>query len=454
MARSRPTHSTPSSSAIADALGPIQVDADQLPLISEALTKRWPSVVRYQRHVDPQSLPFVLEPIDWYDLAGKTAADEPCRPSKQLAYASGEYYLQDAGSLLALAAAGADTDSLSSGLNIADLCASPGGKASALLEAIGDNGFLLANEPIRSRLPALQYNLARLGSDRYVISSLDPEKLADQLSGQFDLVVVDAPCSGQALMSRGRQSQSALSPRQIEHSAVRQNRILDAAVRLLSPGGRLVYSTCTFAHAENEAQVERLIAGGNVEAKPVERLTEYQSESTACYRLWPHRHRCAGSFAASVINCRPLEEASRHRLRKSSVRAPKEFQEWFPALESTTRLIQFDSVIIGIPADAPLWAESVAVQGPELAHRTGQTWKPSHAAALNTMSHRMPLHSIEIDQALACQFVSGQPIPCDQRGWRVVRYGGRPLGWVKGDSRTGKNHLPTAARSNIDPARQ
>ena len=100
-------------------------------------------------------------------------------------------------------------------------------------------------------------------------------------------------------MSRGKQNPSALSTHQISHSASRQQRILEAAVKLVRDGGQLVYSTCTFAEAENEAQIRLLIEQGVATPKPVTSLQELETDP-GCYRCWPHLHRCAGSFAASL----------------------------------------------------------------------------------------------------------------------------------------------------------
>jgi NOL1/NOP2/fmu family ribosome biogenesis protein len=354
--------------------------------------------------------------------------------------------------LLALAACGADgplpAADAAGEILVCDLCAAPGGKATALLEMLGNRGFLLANEPIRSRVPPLSYNLARTGSDRYAVSSMDPDALADRLAGQFDLVLVDAPCSGQALLARGRQSAAALTSRQILHSAARQRRILSAAVRLTRPNGRLIYSTCTFAEAENEQQMQLLVEQNAVNPYPVDRLESYQCQA-ACYRLWPQRHQCAGSFTASmqvVSGDSASWSAGRRPRRKQTAKPPADLRRWFAVDEEQLRLDSREAAILGWPADAPEWLERIAMGGPELMHRTGQTWKPSHAAALRRVDRARSLRSIEVDDATAKEFLSGRPIPCHSTGWQVVRHQGRPLGWIKAGSGIGKNHLPQAAR--------
>ncbi len=408
-----------------------------------ALNQRHPTALRHRRDVLVENLPLSTQPIPWYEL-GRRPLDEVPRLSRFLAYAAGDYYIQDAGSMLALAVSGAETTALHGKL-ICDLCAAPGGKATALVEAIGDSGFVLANEVIGSRIGPLQLNLARTGSDRYAVSNLDPESLADRLGGQFDLVLVNAPCSGQAMLGRGKQKTASLSAKQIGHSAIRQNRILDAATRLVRDGGRLVYSTCTFAEAENEAQVSRLIESTIASPESNDALVNYES-TKGCYRLWPHQHGCAGAFAASMRIVGGASIDGKHRKSQSESSLPDVLDTWFETGLQGLRVHPCDSIIYGWPSDAPSWVDALAVAGPELAHRVGQTWKPSHAAALRQTERARPIQTIQIDSQQANKFMRGEAVECQGKGWYVVHWGDRPLGWIKADGAIGKNHLPKSAR--------
>ncbi|QEF97422.1 Ribosomal RNA small subunit methyltransferase F [Stieleria maiorica] len=437
--------------SLAAALGTVAISAEEFAAFSAALLSRHRNALRYRSEIDRPDISLPVRPVDWYSL-GYQCTDPDVRPSRTLDYAAGDYFIQDAGSMLALAACQADAVPERNRL-ICDLCAAPGGKSSALLESIGD-GFLLANEPIKSRIAPLAYNLARTGIDRYAISSLDPEVLHTRLGGVFDLVLADVPCSGQALLGRGKQSLAAVSPAQIEHSALRARRILAAAIGLLRPGGRLVLSTCTFAEAENESQVRWLLDKDGMAPEPIDRLAEYASDDSGCsYRLWPHRHRCAGSFAASLrsdigaaVAAEPASGKKRKR-REKPERLPDELGDWFGTAPQRSQVA--GAVIRCLPEDAPSWAESISVAGPELAYRTGQTWKPSHEASLRRSGALRGVQSIEVDDSTARQYLSGQPIACGQTGWCVVRHRGRPLGWVKASRGTGKNHLPVAARMDV-----
>lgn len=449
---------------LASAIGNVSVPGS-IGQLAEAMTVPRQNVLRCRREIQVADLPVPTDPVPWYVLArrplshrrlshgasSRKPAHDTLQPSRTLPYAAADFYLQDAGSLLALAACDADTSSVRD-LVICDLCAAPGGKASALVEAVaGGGGFVLANETIHSRLGALGFNLARTGSDQYAISNLDPQSLADRLGGAFDLVLVDAPCSGQALLGRGKQNLSSLTSKQIEHSAARQRRILDAATRLLRKDGRLIYSTCTFAEAENESQALRLTSTGQLQTEPIPRLSclgEDSQTSEGCYRLWPHRHDCAGSFAASMKRIEANQSVWKPvRKRRRDPPIPTDLTQWYGPLQ-TTRIYQRDSVVFGWPGEAPPWVEEVAVAGPELAHRVGQTWRPAHAAALRRGARSGDRASISVDAGLAQAYLRGEPIPTSRSGWHVVAWKGRPLGWIKGTGGHGKNHLPKAARVN------
>ncbi|MCM2372806.1 methyltransferase RsmF C-terminal domain-like protein [Aporhodopirellula aestuarii] len=478
--------------------GEIRLPDEELTILCDAIVARHENVLRLRRdaidsvgeRLGDETPP---DPVPWYPLAIHPP-ENIARPSRSIDYASGEYYLQDAGSLLALAAAEADTDQLRGKL-ICDLCAAPGGKASALLEAIDEpyrpgpdippRGFLLANEPIRSRVAPLAYNLARTGSDQYAVTSENPEALADKFPELFDFVLVDAPCSGQAMMARGKQSPSAVQASHIALNADRQNRILTAAERLLRPGGTIVYSTCTFAIDENEGQVRFMIEQLGLNASPMQRLEPFLTELSDCpapdalrcsYRLWPHRNPCAGSFAARLSkpvstsndpidgdvsdhddpeNDRDRIDASWRRSTTSRSRddamVPRDAVEQLPFLirvdDERYRFVLRDWIIEGNPPDAPDWVSEPCVFGPEVAHRTGTTWKPSHAAALRRTSAIADVECIEVDDETALKYLAGETIPAtEQTGWLVVRHRGRPLGWIKSDGRIGKNHLARFAR--------
>lgn len=425
--------------------------ADELSALAAAMTMRPPKAVRPrpaaacgQAHEDAQSqasrLPFATEPVPWFP--GGFFCVDTHQPGQFLAHAAGGYFVQDAGSMLALRLLDpAPTEW------VADVCAAPGGKASAILEQVGPGGgFLLANEPIHGRVPALEYNLARVGFPRYAVSTADPERLAARWSEQFQAVLVDAPCTGQTLLGRGRQSTAAFIESRVAHAAARQRRILQAAAMLVAPGGRLVYSTCTFAAEENEQVVAAFLAehaGWTVE--PVAGLEDWLSPlEPGGYRLYPHRDRCGGAYAI--------------RLRRQGQSVQPEGlgteRSWKPLVIGADQVGQTCGGLVvergqrqeEWPADVARVVDPSVGVGGEVAYRPGKHWMPAHGLALRRDDNWRPQLIVDLDDQAAQQFLQGLALPAGPLGWAVARWRGHPLGWLRGNRDRSNNGLPAAAR--------
>lgn len=179
-----------------------------------------------------------------------------------------------------------------------DVCAAPGGK-SMLASRWLEPEFHLANEVVPKRLGILRHNLARCGVAAFT-QRLMPERLGEAGAGAFDVVLVDAPCSGQSLVARGIENPGCFHPATVKGNAMRQRKILSAAARCVAPGGWMLFTTCTFAPEENEKNVgwftrrHEDFAPVTVPAMSAwrSRLTEH-----ACYRLGPQDGLGAGGFA-------------------------------------------------------------------------------------------------------------------------------------------------------------
>jgi 16S rRNA C967 or C1407 C5-methylase (RsmB/RsmF family) len=466
---------------------PIQPDYSTLQGLSEqigswpdfcqALSARAPSALRPRPELAGSFEHFPAVP--WFPQARIVPITE--RPSRTLGFVTADFYLQDPGSLLALAAC-----QIHAGMRVCDLCAAPGGKATGIIEMLECAGeecsppsWLLANEPIRGRLPALQFNLARSGNTRWMISQLDPGQLADRLPGDFDLVLVDAPCSGQSLVAGGKQSMSAWSEETVQHNAARQRRILAAAMKLLRPGGQLIYSTCTFAEAENEDQATWLMQNYDVAPQAIPSLMDFASHVAGCYRLWPHRHPTSGAFVASFRDRRTpchsvrpcgsrVHSADVERewgtLRNVILYQPSQFTRCaWPTDFPWGSLSEWD----GFPGKESIFQRStrkkqrtagkksvVPVFGPEIEFLTGKTWQPAYALALRNSSDWEPERRMVLDQQQSLKFCLGESFPSDAIGWSIVEYQStgpqstrahcvpRSIGWGKGNGKRTRPKLP------------
>jgi len=317
--RRRPTEATVSLPALLEGLLP-PAEWGQL---EQALLSRPPKAIRLRPaaafgQAGDLAPPFPTEPVPWY--SGGCFCPTTEQPGRFLAHAAGAYFVQDAGSMLALRLLDAQP-----GEAIADLCAAPGAKAAAILETVGPGGgLLLANEPIRGRLPPLIYNLARVGFPRFVVTATDPEQLESVWAERFAAVLVDAPCTGQTLVGKGRQSLAAFTSARVAHAAARQRRILAAAAQLVQQGGRLVYSTCTLAAEENEQVIaDFLRRHDHWQEEPVAVLARWRSPlAPGGYRLYPHRDRCAGAYAVRLRRAGALPATPSRRLTGGADREP------------------------------------------------------------------------------------------------------------------------------------
>ncbi len=443
-------------------------DAAELSRLLDAVGQHGKRGIRIRPSQSLDSLAFETDPVPWSNV-GRFMRDGNLRPGSLLQFMAGDYAIQDAASLLPISLM-----QLQPGQRVLDCCAAPGGKSAAILEQLAGQGGLVSNEVIASRVDTLQLTLARTGYANYVITHQSVDHLAESLSDHdeelFDCVLVDAPCTGQSLVARGKQSLSAFSEHQIAHSAARQQSILRAAVRLVRPGGRLVYSTCTFAYEENEAIIQWLMQEFS-SWQPVE-LASLEPWKVpgypGCYRVWPHRDHCAGGFAAALVLNEPPHGSSMNELLpafdSSSARKCKshrhanhpwtEFDfatissEWgeFAAKVGQTmrrqnRVSWFDDLFTSR-------AQAAAYCGIELAEQFGEHWQPAYAlATLNDPTWLAGATRTELTDQEACSYMSGTSVHrTGPAGWQIVHWRGRPLGWAKQVGGQLKNHLPKPLR--------
>lgn len=261
--------------------------------------------------------PFTLDKIPWAEAGFYYAEGD--RPGKHPYYHAGLYYIQEPSAM-----APAELLQVEPGDRVLDLCAAPGGKSTQIAAKLQGRGLLVANDIQAERVKALVKNLALLGVRNAVVTNASPEELAGPFRGYFDKILIDAPCSGEGMFRKDEQMAASWQKHSVERCALMQRDILETAAQLLAPGGRIVYSTCTFAPEENEATVARFLDGHpEFAAEPVPMAAVYgfapgrpdwisgehwrsgETFSPAALaavaetvRLWPHRLRGEGHYVA------------------------------------------------------------------------------------------------------------------------------------------------------------
>ena len=242
----------------------------------------------FAQHAD-----FDAKPSPFCPTAFTTAAD--FRPGRHAWHHAGVLYAQEPS-----ASAPAALLDVQPGMRVADLCAAPGGKTSQLAAALQGQGLLLANEFVAARAEILRQNLERMGVTNAVITNEDTARLAAAMPGQFDRVLVDAPCSGEGMFRKEEAAVTDWSEETVEMCARRQQEILHSAARMLRGGGRLVYSTCTILQRENE-DVVRAFLTENPEFEAVSWTHPVCGErADGMVTLLPPVHNTDGFFIAKM----------------------------------------------------------------------------------------------------------------------------------------------------------
>lgn len=450
------------------------LDHIQVQQLSQSLASHSPRSLRLNCFKNFSQLPFEVTQVPWY-RDGRWVTDPSVRPGAYLHYAAGDYYIQDAASMLALQACRVHADE-----SVCDVCAAPGGKSTGLLQQLNHTGYLVANEVIKSRLPVLNRSLERTGLGNYVTTSLDVARLAELLPEHFDCVLVDAPCTGQSMIASHRQSLNSFSEHQINHSAARQQRILQAASNLARPSGRLVYSTCTFSIAENEQIIDRFLSL-NPDWRPVcyPDLTQWESPvQPGCYRLWPHRDGCDGAFVATLARTEHKADSwddpsnvsdSAFSSSRQNMSPKNRFgtERLVPWRGKTTQLSFLDSSRIEVAGYSfwqadhrllllndqfPVQLRQHVVSAPTVASLRNGRIEPDYSSAVLLLPELQPAANIELSSQQALRYVSGESIRLDQpqpfQGWCRVEWSGRQLGWGKVLENQLKNHLPKTLRQH------
>ncbi len=294
--------------------------------------------------------------VPWEVLGRYLAAD--AKPGAGIAHAAGAFYLQDASAMAPVAALDPRP-----GERVLDLCAAPGGKSGQIAARLNGRGFLLSNEIEFSRARILLGNLERLGVANAFVTSASAEALARALPAFFDRVLVDAPCSGEGMFRRDPEAASQWNPDAPAGCAARQTAILNDAARMVRPGGKLVYSTCTFNRLENEGTVrEFLRAHPDFEPDAFD-LPGVGASQDGCLRLWPHRIEGEGHFLARFT--RKGEETCARNVSLPEVRASVESRR----VESETFSVRAQ-INDGAPSEARATAKSGRVESETFSVRT------------------------------------------------------------------------------------
>ncbi len=434
--------------------------------------------------------PWELEPVPWEENGYYYVQEGPGRHPY---HEAGVYYIQEPSAMAPAAFLG-----VKPGERVLDLCAAPGGKSTQIAGKMQGRGLLVSNEINPARARILSENVERLGIRNCLVVNETPEHLAEIFPDYFDRILVDAPCSGEGMFRKNENAGEEWSPENVNRCAVRQDAILDSAVAMLRPGGRLVYSTCTFAPEEDEGSVSRLIrrhpemrildpaecliVGNGAEPLPdskgKDRLASWgfspgrpdwiedpAPDLERTLRLWPHRLRGEGHYLAVLHRGGTQTQGKVDSLygRQQGL-AEKDCREYleFAAQTLTERpegiYLRFGDQLYLAPEGFPsLRGLHVLRPGLHLGTLKKNRFEPSHALALalspKEVCYCCAVSSLDrqwgkqADQSTAAAYLGGQTFAAQgEKGWYLITVDGYSLGWGKLAGGVMKNHYPRGLR--------
>lgn len=400
--------------------------------------------------------PFEVKPVPWCPN-GFYFDEKKDTPSKHPYYYAGLYYIQEPSAMTPASVLPVNEDE-----RVLDICAAPGGKSTELAAKLNGTGVLISNDISASRAKALLKNIEVFGVPNAVITSEPPNKLADRFPNYFDKILIDAPCSGEGMFRKSYSMVTAWEKNGNELFANIQISILNEIVKMLKPGGMLLYSTCTFSPLENEKSIEYLLSlDDELELVEFDKYKDFDDghpewsetkneELKKCARLWPHKIEGEGHFVCLVKKqgeASTLSNNGDYPIKKTKL--AKEVTEFLSKINVSYDESRFEMAgekLYYIPKQLP------AVRGLRIL-RCGlymgevkkNRFEPSQSLA---MSLRMEdfVNSVNLDSNddRVKKYLKGETIDVEgQNGWALVCVDGYPLGWGKLNNDVLKNkYLP------------
>ncbi len=345
---------------------------------------------------------------------------------------------------------------------ILDLCAAPGGKSTQLKNQLGDNGVLVSNEIIASRCKILTGNMERLGLHNVVTTCMDSARIAKTFPETFDLIMVDAPCSGEGMFRKEAVAISEWSEENVKMCAVRQAEILDHAVKALKAGGRIVYATCTFSLEENEKTVDAfLLRHPEFSLMPVNPAVKNATcdgiafEGCACEnikearRFYPHKGQGEGQFMAVLRHngtfCTPARIKPKAKDKIDSV--VFDFLDDILTDYDRDRVMLYNGNPVYFTPDFAVDKGAAFCCGVTIGELRKNYLQPHHQFFMAMGNRFRRKIDLALDDSRLMQYLRGEEIDTHcQNGWAVVTVQGCSLGGVKVSGGKAKNHYPKGLR--------
>lgn len=388
------------------------------------------------------------------------------RPSFTLdpLFHAGAYYVQEASSMF-LEEAIKQTADLAAPLRILDLCAAPGGKSTLIQSIISKESMLVSNEVIKTRVNILSENISKWGAANVIVTNNDPKDF-QRLNDFFDMIVVDAPCSGSGLFRKDPQAIAEWSENSVTLCARRQQRILADVLPALKEGGVLIYSTCSYSQQEDEEIADWLLELPEMESIKLKTGQNWSIVETAStkynapgYRFYPDKLKGEGFFIAVFRKKLTGKVEERIKGKKAKISADavtgreKEVLKKFLNNAGGFIFYRQQNDILAVPAnienDFALIRSSLYLKkaGVKMGAIIRDELVPEHELAVSSCIHDS-VTRFDVDEETALQYLRRKEIriDTDYKGWALITCRQLPLGWIKLLANRINNYYPAAWR--------
>lgn len=405
--------------------------------------------------------PFQLEPVPWANESFYITSKE--RPAKHPYYQAGLFYLQEPSAMAPVVCLGIEP-----GDRVLDLCAAPGGKSTQIAARLAGKGLLVSNDNNSDRVKALIWNLEHWGASNVVVANEEPERLAGYFTQYFNKILVDAPCSGEGMFRKDERAVKSWEEYSSQNCSVLQKEILSTASTMLCPGGKLLYSTCTFSPEENEEIIANFL----------ENHPEYTLEELPCdfgwalgrpdwiaggedindelykaRRLWPHKIKGEGHFMA-LLKKNKIEQTLNNDEVETKI-ADNEIPELQAFIKDNLNktlpgpfLLQ-GNYVYQYPQGLPsLKGLRIPRPGWFLGIIRNKRFEPSQALAMGLkIGDAKRRVSFAIEDEEVERYLKRETLMIEgEKGWTLVCLENFPLGWGKQTENYIKNYYPPGWR--------
>lgn len=371
---------------------------------------------------------------------------------------AGVYYVQEASSMLLYEVM--NLVSTKDSPAVLDLCAAPGGKSTVILDYLKGRGILVSNETIKSRCNPLMDNIKKWAYTNVIITNNDASDFA-RSSLKFDIILVDAPCSGEGMFRKSENAIDDWSEDNVALCSSRQRRIVADVMPCLKDGGIILYSTCTFNEQENIDNVSWMCDEFNLESLSLTMnetwgITEVIKLASYGYQCFPHKTKGEGFFIAALKLTSPsgennfvIDAPPKRKLRSPDKKEHVILEQWIEVPNDHTLLMTHNGQVYLFPSNMVPWVETcldelkLVYSGLKCGKLEKGLFIPEHALALSThVTKSIP--RFEMDEATALLYLRKQLQVIDSpiKSWMLATHKGFSIGWLKNLGNRINNYLP------------